>query len=57
MVFERADSHSTGHERLLDFSISLDRQRLVIPIPVGSIGLNVRDETDYLVDLIPPAPL
>jgi hypothetical protein len=57
MVLERVDYHSTGHECLLDFPISLDRCRLVIAIPVDSIGLNVRDETEHLVDLIPPAPL
>jgi hypothetical protein len=57
MVLERVDHHSTGHECLLDFPISLDRHRLVIAIPVDSIGLDVRDETEHLLDLIPPAPL
>jgi hypothetical protein len=57
MVLERMDHHPTGHESLLDFPISLDRRRLVITIPVDSIGLDVRDETDHLIDLIPPAPL
>jgi hypothetical protein len=57
MVLERMDHHSAGHEGLLDFPISLDRRRLVIAIPVDSIGLDVLDETDHLLDLIPPAPL
>jgi hypothetical protein len=57
MVFERVDRHTTGHERLLDFPISVDRRRLIVTIPIDRIGFDVRDETDHLLDLITQAPL
>ena len=57
MVFERMDRHSASDEHLLDFTISLDRHRLVIAIPVNSISPDVCDKADHFVDLIPPAPL